>query len=226
MTITSNGHDSVWLDKAPPAICFQLSSKLKMPCMACSMAKFAAISLLAILGSLLQGCSLSGNGGLTGKSSSSCDEDAYKACLTVASTIGDTCTKMRTTIQCLPDHGCCDHVVPEYAPKTEQEVLVEIVIPQFSGTCELTNACSGSGGSGGLSGGSSSSCDWAASTACVNNANSIADNCIKAQTGFQCIKDHSCCAWTAPQSQVTELEAIDVLIPQFSTCYDLTNPCK
>lgn len=158
----------------------------KMPCMeSAALGKFAAISFLASLGSLLQGCSLSGENGLTGKLSSSCDEDAYKACLTVASTIGDTCTKMHTTIQCLPDHGCCDHVVPEYAPKTEQEVLVEIVIPQFSGTCELTNACSGSGGSGGLSGGSSSSCDWAASTACVNNANSIADNCIKAQTGFQ-----------------------------------------
>lgn len=149
--------------------------------MACSMAKFAAISLLAILGSLLQGCSLSGENGLTGKLSSSCDEDAYKACLTVASTIGDTCTKMHTTIQCLPDHGCCHHVVPEYVPKTEQEVLVEIVIPQFSGTCELTNACSG----GLLRRVKLGRCDWAASIACVNNAKSIADNCIKAQTGFQ-----------------------------------------
>ena len=40
---------------------------------------------------------LSGADGLTGKSSSSCDEDTYKACLTVASTIGDTCTKMHTS---------------------------------------------------------------------------------------------------------------------------------
>ena len=49
---------------------------------------------------------------------------------------------------------------------------------------------------------------------------------LRHKQASSCLKDHSCCAWTAPQSQVTELEAIDVLIPQFSTCYDLTNPCK